>query len=68
MKKRDNAMVSVADSLVNLTTEEILSMHSYLEYRKGALATLRSTTETIKDEEAKRCSELEGVNERFHAN
>ncbi|KAF8386740.1 hypothetical protein PRIPAC_75882 [Pristionchus pacificus] len=48
------------DSLVNLTTEEILSMHSYLEYRKGALATLRSTTETIKDEEAKRCSELEG--------
>lgn len=55
--------VSVADSLVNLTTEEILSMHSYLEYRKGALATLRSTTETIKDEEAKRCSELEGVSE-----
>ncbi|GMT04106.1 hypothetical protein PENTCL1PPCAC_26280 [Pristionchus entomophagus] len=48
------------DSLVNLTTEEILSMHSYLEYRKASLATLRSTTETIKDEEAKRCSELEG--------
>ncbi|GMR32661.1 hypothetical protein PMAYCL1PPCAC_02856 [Pristionchus mayeri] len=48
------------DSLANLTTEEILSMHSYLEYRKAALATLRSTTETIKDEEAKRCSELEG--------
>ncbi|GMT32361.1 hypothetical protein PFISCL1PPCAC_23658 [Pristionchus fissidentatus] len=48
------------DSLANLTTDEILSMHSYLEYRKAILATLRSTTETIKDEEAKRCSELEG--------
>ncbi|CAI4228779.1 unnamed protein product [Auanema sp. JU1783] len=49
------------ESLKNLNTEEILSMHSYSQYRKTVLAQLRSKTEAILEEEAKLTADVGGM-------
>uniref|UniRef100_A0A1I7WSK0 PCI domain-containing protein n=1 Tax=Heterorhabditis bacteriophora TaxID=37862 RepID=A0A1I7WSK0_HETBA len=50
-----------ADSLHNLTTDEILSLHSYSQHRKSVMAQLRSKLEAMRDGEEKYTAQVSEV-------